>query len=160
MPVDYLKNAKQKYKKVDTEHLVAGFLNEKMAYIAKIQEFGKTIKVTDKMRRFFFAKFGVRLKKDTTEIRIPPRPFLQQTVDAYKNKWLKQLGILLAETGDTNKSLSILGEQVVADIKYIMENGDFIKNSPLTVKAKGKDSPLINTGDLRNSVAYDVRKGK
>ena len=46
--------------------------------IAAVHEFGCTIPVTDKMRRAFAAKFqGIGIRKETTHIYIPPRPFLR-----------------------------------------------------------------------------------
>ena len=44
--------------------------------IAAVQEFGATIRVTDKMRGYLHS-VGLHLKPDTKAIVIPPRPFLR-----------------------------------------------------------------------------------
>jgi phage gpG-like protein len=61
--------------------------NGDMANIAAVHEFGCTIKVTDKMRRGFAARWksidgkGWGIRKETQYIVIPPRPFLAPTLN-------------------------------------------------------------------------------
>ena len=50
-----------------------GWLSASAVQIGTIQETGKTIPVTTKMRRYFWA-MGVKLQKSTKEIKIPARP--------------------------------------------------------------------------------------
>jgi hypothetical protein len=57
------------------EYLV-GFPQGKYSMIAENNEFGRTITVTAKMRRFLAAN-GMALKADTKVLFIPPRPFME-----------------------------------------------------------------------------------
>jgi hypothetical protein len=137
--------------------LNVGFLQKDMAKIAIINEFGAHIRVTNKMRKWFAVQ-GIYLKKETTEIVIPPRPFMQQTVDNHNKEWTRILQTLIVKNKyDWNKTLNMLGEIVTGNIQETIEEGDFVANSPLTIKWKnGKDTPLVNTGHMRGSVAYEV----
>jgi hypothetical protein len=58
---------------------VSGILSGKPTLIAKVQDRGAVIKVTDAMRGFL-AAHGVFLKASTTEIFIPPRYFWTMAV--------------------------------------------------------------------------------
>lgn len=37
-------------------------------------------------------------------------------------------------------------------------NGDFVPNSPETIKRKGSDKPLIDTGRMRQSINYVIQE--
>lgn len=50
------------------------------ANVAEIQEYGKIIRVTPRMRKFFEHR-GLRLRLSTTHIRIPPRPFMRPAAE-------------------------------------------------------------------------------
>jgi len=53
--------------------------------IATLQENGFTIKVTDKMRKYL-AAHGLFLRKETTELVVPPRPFIKPVFDQWKDR--------------------------------------------------------------------------
>lgn len=98
-------------------------------------------------------------------IYIPSRSFIRDTESDKRNEWYKLLEQQLADLlEDKNpsalKALSIVGLKVSDDIKMKITNA---KNDPkieplnkATIKAKGSDSPLIDTGALRNAVRYVV----
>ena len=46
------------------------------AFYGRIHEYGGKIRVTARMRGFLAAELGIHLRKDTTEITIPKRPFM------------------------------------------------------------------------------------
>jgi hypothetical protein len=52
--------------------------------------------------------------------------------------------------------LGLLGEWFVGRTKAEMKNGSFQALAPSTVKAKGSTKPLVDTGQLRNSVTQKV----
>lgn len=62
-----------------------GFSDPQMSMLALILEFGKSLVVTDRMRRHMAAR-GLKLKADTTVIFIPPRPFFEPSFDLNKDK--------------------------------------------------------------------------
>lgn len=67
-----------------------------LANIARVHEEGAVIPVTPKMRRFFFARWGIRLKASTTHIVIPARPFLRPTFRKYAPEVAKMFRQLVA----------------------------------------------------------------
>lgn len=127
--------------------------------IAAIQEYGATIPVTDKMRGWFLAN-GFPLKKTTTEIIIPPRPFIRQTKDANLSKWTEQFQNNLEKVvkGEMTfeQMLMRLGATIQGDIKETISNFKEPKNSPMTIAMKGKDTPLRNTGIMQETVDFEV----
>lgn len=92
---------------------------------------------------------------------IPPRPWLdkgaEQGADKYKK--LAKNKITDVVTGDlsVDKYYQTLGEISVAEVRKYLRNGDFTPLSPATIKRKGSSKPLIDTGQLRNSVTYEVK---
>jgi hypothetical protein len=58
------------------------------AGIAKIQEFGKKIDVTPKMRRYLHSQ-GLHLKSSTTQVIIPERSFMRSAYDENKSRVMK-----------------------------------------------------------------------
>ncbi len=147
----------QKLKR-NKQYLVTGFFTPEQASIATTLEYGAHIRVTDKMRGYFGAVFGVHLKKDTQEIVIPARPFMQRTIEEHGDEWvLKVAQLAKLHHYDMKKVFDIMGEIVMNDLKTVMQSGDFIENSAITLAHKQGSKPLIDTGDLRDSIAYDTR---
>jgi|1185.fasta_scaffold10404_2 phage gpG-like protein len=112
--------------------------------IAQIHEFGKVIQ-QPKMRR---------------TIVIPERSFLRATVDIYqaaiaRRDVLLAQGYVLGKFG-LKQSMELLGEYVVGLIKQRIANGILPANRPSTIRRKGSSKPLIDTGQLRNSITYKV----
>lgn len=149
--------------------------NLDLAGLGAVQEFGAKIKVTDKMRSYFRYKFGINLKKTTTEIVIPPRSFLQMPLSR-KNDLIKKLkshaGIAedvadyIAETGDLQTIAILLGVSGVEQVKEAFNTGGFGEwepNAPLTIEQKGSSMQLVGRGrendpsaHLRKSITYEV----
>lgn len=149
--------------------------NLDLAGLGAVQEFGATIKVTDKMRAYFRYKFGINLKKSTTEIVIPPRSFLQMPLSR-PNELMKKLkshtGLAediadyIAETGDIMSVAILLGTSAVEQIQEAFNTGGFgewAPNAPLTIEQKGSSMQLVGkgreneaSGHLRNSITYEV----
>jgi len=62
-----------------------GIFNHEKGYIAHILEFGVSIPVTEKMRKYLHSQ-GLHLRNSTTEINIPERPLFRLVFDIEKNK--------------------------------------------------------------------------
>lgn len=92
---------------------------------------------------------------------IPPRPVIDITLKEEKGKinekFKKALNIVLGG-GSPRVELEKLGIYVVNKIKAKFGSEDLAPLKPATIKAKGSDRPLIDTGQLRNSITYIVRK--
>lgn len=118
-----------------------------VAQIATIHEFGKEIH-QPKMRR---------------TIVIPERSFLRKTVDLYREaiarrQVLLTQGYVLGKL-ELKSSLELLGQYVVGLVKQRIANGIAPPNRPYTIAKKGSSKPLIDTGQLRNSITYKVEIG-
>ena len=80
-------------------------------------------------------------------VHIPSRPFLRDSVDAHSseiNAFLQSMRMQLVKGGSA--------EDVLKKI------GDFVPNSPETIKRKGSDKPLIDTGRMRQSINYVIQE--
>lgn len=132
-----------------------GFLNGKEAEIAAKNEYGGTFPTDDEYKARGAAK-GVDVPD---EITIPPRPFMQNTVTKQKAKWAKVVTKIARENGgDIENALKHVGAQAVLDIRETIEEGDFVPNSGRTIAIKDSDNPLIDTGKMSKSIAWEVNK--
>ena len=133
------------------------------AWLAGIHEYGCRIPVTDKMRAFFRAKFGISLKKTTTHIVIPERSFLRSGFDAYHLGVLDTADRMLAEVLSGNLPVADLYEAVGGElrgkIKLYAQNLSSPPNAPLTIKNKGSSNPLVDLGDMIRGIEFHVKKG-
>jgi hypothetical protein len=129
-----------------------------LAARAIIQELGKTIKVTEKMRNFWRFHFHVHLKKDF--IIIPSRPFMRKTFDANKkkidNQIIKEYNKILDKKQTAKQGLISLGLWYKGLTQLTIRKGGFTPNSPLTIKMKrGSTKPLIGmSGQLFNEIQH------
>lgn len=92
----------------------------------------------------------------------PPRPFLRMTVDenqAKINAMCEQQAKNIAKGGTAEQSLKELGAFGVSLVQEKITNGTFTPNAESTKKAKKSDKPLIDTGQMRQSVHYVIKKG-
>lgn len=96
---------------------------------------------------------------------IPPRPMLRMTARLKSKDWVKQAGELAKNVLNGKQkgrgAYETLGMLIADDIKGVMNTSSlFTPNAPSTVKRKGKNTPLIDTGELRDAVDYKVYKRK
>lgn len=142
-----------------------GWFEKEMAKIAKIQEFGAHITVTDKMRRFLGWKFGIHLKKTTTMITIPPRPHMKNVVEKNIAKWKKELAKQLEKNKfDLEKSLKVMGMVMAQDYKKsFFEDGVFQELAGATIAIRqqkdiGGTLPLVATNEMQRQIKSEVIK--
>jgi hypothetical protein len=94
---------------------------------------------------------------------IPARSFLRSTVDTNEPKYRKVLrGVadaVIAGKLDARTGLELVGEIIVGDVKQAIADGIPPPNAPSTIAAKGSSVPLIDSGQMRNSVTADIREG-
>jgi len=93
---------------------------------------------------------------------IPSRPFMRDAADKHKDQvmtFLEQQFAMLA-TGQTNAEgmMKSIGVYLVRLVQAEIRDGDFEPNAPSTIKRKGSDHPLIDTGTMRQSVNYVISK--
>lgn len=88
---------------------------------------------------------------------IPPRPFFRNTIAEHKDEWPKQAAEMLeVNGGDVRQALADMGEGVKGQIVETIQAFREPPNAAATVKKKGFDKPLIDTGTLWRSIDYEV----
>lgn len=96
---------------------------------------------------------------------IPPRPFIAA---AFRGDGEKELGektraiakLLFAGKIDVKRAMGLLGLWGANRIKtYITTTDELVENAPITKKAKGSSRPLVDTGQLKNSMSWQVVDG-
>lgn len=91
-----------------------------------------------------------------------PRPFFRNAVSGNKEKWMATLVESMKTTDfDIQKSLGLVGQQMVNDIIESIEKGSFAPNSPVTLLLKDrfpKTPEDITEADVQQAID-DVRKG-
>lgn len=104
---------------------------------------------------------NVALWNELGTVKSPPRPFIRQTVDNNEAKFqaeMKSAANELANGATAEKVLNELGVFAKGLLQKEIKDGNFVANAPSTIKKKGSDRPLIDTGLLRQSANYVIKK--
>lgn len=92
---------------------------------------------------------------------IPARPFLDKGVEEGSDKYValahKKVKHILTGIMTVDTYYGLLGQIATAEVKKYIRNGTFTPLSPYTIARKGSSKPLIDTGQMRNTVTYEVR---
>lgn len=105
----------------------------------------------------FKHEFGVKSEK------IPKRSFLREPIqEKFEKEAMRKKKVLKKafETLDIKvvfKKIGIIGEGIIQEAFGTRGFGKWEPNSPATIALKGSDSPLIDSSQLRKSIASDVR---
>lgn len=92
---------------------------------------------------------------------IPSRPFLRKSVDENEdeiNEFIDHKASELmngASAEQTLKDIGIFQKELIQDK---IEEGDFVPNAESTIRKKGSTHPLIDKGNMKNSVNYWIRQ--
>lgn len=93
---------------------------------------------------------------------IPERSFLRSTLGENKDKAAKLLVRELKgdiSQGDfSGRAFAIVGEKLSGEVKRKIQSGIEPALDPETVKRKGSSKPLIDSGNLLQSITYEVRE--
>ena len=88
---------------------------------------------------------------------IPPRPFFSNMVKDKSPNWGVSLGNLLENNGyDASIALKAMGQGISGQLQESINLTDSPPLAPATIKAKGFDKPLVDTGVMLRSVLYSV----
>ena len=151
------------------------------AQLGAIHEFGADIQVTDKMRGYFWHKWGIHLSKKI--IHIPARSFLRETLlsPQGKEELLERAG--LDDDRELNKELVkyklmqdsnfflALCEQIGMKAVEMIQTAFYVGGRPKEwqkitefTKANRKNDPesppLTDSGQLRDSITYQIKEHK
>lgn len=96
---------------------------------------------------------------------VPERSFIREAVDD-KEQLIKQKLRSIAEAirKDPRKSVKVglgqFGNWLAGGMKQRIEDWIPPPNAPATIARKGSDTPLVDTGQLRSSITYDIEEGR
>lgn len=142
-------------KKVIVGHLGGG----EQAWLAAIHEYGMKIKVTPKMRAWLHAN-GLHLKKETEYIIIPERSFLRTGFDTHHEEIINvtnpMLSDVLGGTMSVEDFCNIVGTLLRDKIREYAIDLNNPANHPFTIERKGSSNPLVNSGDMIQSIIFEV----
>lgn len=94
-------------------------------------------------------------------VNMPSRPFMRQSVDDNESKikaFMKAKKKDLISGKSVKSILSEIGIFQKDLIQDKIKKGDFAPNAPSTVRQKKSSRPLIDTGRMRQSVNYVIKK--
>ena len=91
---------------------------------------------------------------------IPPRPFIEEGRLSKKDELRAEIGTQLDKIKDGKKAnWNKVGTKAVGAIQEFVRSDYYkthVPNGPKTIKYTGSDTPLIDGGDLINSLEYVV----
>jgi hypothetical protein len=94
---------------------------------------------------------------------IPPRPFFRTMIANKSPQWPDVLAAKLKEDDyNINSTLTAMGELISGQLQDSILNGGWLPNSEATLagmfghKKKGTQ-PLVDTGDMLNAVAFEIK---
>lgn len=92
--------------------------------------------------------------------RIPARPFMRETIEQTDNWAAESVKVhnAVIDGKDPYEVAELLGQKAASDVQDAIYDGDFVPNSPATIKKKGSSKPLIDTSQLVGSITYVVEE--
>lgn len=92
--------------------------------------------------------------------RIPARPFIRISADTNKAAWSKmaQQAVNDVIDGDSpREAAKVIGHRMVEDIRKVFGDTSKLKdNAPSTIAKKGRNEPLVDSGEMRRRVNFRV----
>lgn len=89
---------------------------------------------------------------------IPMRPFFSEAVDNFKiNEGEIKFGMIRNGVLQSKWIVDVMCENLKYQIKYEIENGNWAPNEPLTIRLKGSDKPLVETGGLGDAAVQQQK---
>lgn len=88
--------------------------------------------------------------------KIPPRPFMSNARNEIAGKIPKIVKKRIEEGESLNRIVIRIARDMQTTVKRSFTAYDYAPNAPATVRKKGKDTPLLDTFQLQNSVRAGV----
>jgi hypothetical protein len=92
---------------------------------------------------------------------MPARPFMKQSWEEHEDdlkKVCQEANQIIVNGGTAQEAASTIGAFGVGLIQQQIVDGDFVPNAESTIRQKGSERPLIDTGHMRQSVKYVIEK--
>ena len=160
---DHIPKIKEAVEYITSHHIQIGVFGDddsELLMIARVQEFGVQIEVTEAMRGYLWAT-GMGIGPDTEYINIPERSFMRAGYDANKDDFNRTAEDLiqqvLALEIEPKAAFEAIGLQIQSAIQEYLTDLDEPANHPYTVDKKNRSNPLVNTGSLRDrGITYKI----
>lgn len=94
---------------------------------------------------------------------IPARPFMKQSFENHESDLqgaCDTVNALISNGSTAEQALVTLGDFCKALVQEEIINGGFEPNAPSTIAKKKSERPLIDTGTMRQSVDFKIKKRK
>ena len=96
-------------------------------------------------------------------IGVPERPFMRTAARRHGKKWAREFRLRMKEAIAQRRTVvqgaAIVGNIARADVQMTLTKGPWTPNAPYTIARKGSSRPLIDTGQMRQSIRYQVSRG-
>lgn len=95
--------------------------------------------------------------------RIPERSFLRSTVREKRDVYvrlLREAANAILGGAEPSVVMGRIGLRVVRDVRIKITRIRLPPNAPSTIRRKGSSNPLIDTGRMRQSITYVLRRTK
>ncbi len=90
----------------------------------------------------------------------PPRPFFRRMISKNKGSWAGDSAKLLKQYDyDVPETLGVMGDVIKEQLEDSIRELKSPPLSPVTIQRKGFSKPLIDTGNMLNSVTKVVKTG-
>lgn len=96
------------------------------------------------------AKKGILNEKGTSKS--PSRPFVEPTAISNEKFITQQIKKKLRKNESPETTLSIIADNLVGKVQGRIRGQKFKKLAPSTIKRKGHDTKLIETGEMYNAI--------
>lgn len=106
------------------------------------------------------ATLGATLHFGNRDDHIPARPWLDVGVNESSELYLDTISDGIASGTASMTVLNQVGALAVGSVQSYMTDLSDPPNAPSTIAAKGSANPLIDTGELRQSVTYTIINAK
>lgn len=89
---------------------------------------------------------------------IPPRPFFRNMIKDKSEEWPAGIAIQLKETDyDAPMTMARTGEAIAGQLRQSIIDTNMPPLAESTIRRKGFDKPLVDTGHMLNSINYEVK---
>lgn len=146
-----------------------------VAMVAAVQEFGGSMNIPERKQDLNFkqnertgevgnrfvkadkANFTQTVTIPAHTVTVPARPFFRTMLDQKAREWGAQAGKALKGADyDAKVALGRMGELIKGELQESIRTLTSPALAPSTVRAKGFDKPLIDSGHMLASVDYEV----
>ena len=93
--------------------------------------------------------------------RIPSRPFIRISADTNRQTWAKLAQQCVNDVidGDSPRDAAqVVGHRMVEDIRKVFGSSELKANAPSTVRKKGRNEPLVDSGEMRRRVNFRLEE--